>query len=298
MKIDSTVVGKKMKLFTTTISDRQIGNYAAAIGDPNPCYLDDTRTAGLIAPPTLAAAITWPLIQNIHDYLKHDFPMEMMFRIVHYSEQIVINRLLKPDDRISIEGEVAAVIPEKSGTHIIFKLPASDQAGKPVFTEYIGGMLRGVECADQGRITGILPAVPSIPVSENPIWETAIPIRREDCYIYEGCANVPFPIHTSPAFARSMGLPDIIYYGVGTLAKAVRELVNREAASDPTGIDHLACHFRGMVTPNSFIRIQLCGKRESDDQKELFFRVLNQQDKEAVSEGYLRIVRKHPQEQE
>ncbi len=289
MEVNSSVVGQRMRVFTTAVTQRQINNYAAAVGDPNPCYLDDARQSGLIAPPTLAAALTWPLIQNIYDYLDLGFPAEIMFRIVHYSEQLVIERPLKPGDRLSIEGQVVAVVPEKSGTHVIFKLPALDQEGKLVFTEYIGGMLRGVECADQGRTVGKLPVIPALSSNLEPIWEAAIPIKREDCYIYEGCADVPFPIHTSPSFARSMGLPDIIYFGIGTLARAVSALVNRELGANPAGIRHLACTFRGMVTPESFIRIQLLDRKQNKASVELFFRVLNQQDKEAVSKGYLRF---------
>jgi acyl dehydratase len=145
-----------------------------------------------------------------------------------------------------------------------------------------------VECTDPGQTTGKLPVIPALPEISKPIWEAAVPIKREDCYIYEGCADVPFPIHTSPSFARSMGLPDIIYFGIGTLARAVSALVNRELGADPAGIRHLACIFRGMVTPESFIRIQLLERKQNDTGLELFFRVLNQQGKEAVSEGYLR----------
>jgi acyl dehydratase len=288
MQVNSAVVGQKMRVFKFEVTQRQINNYAAAVGDPNPCYLDDARQNGLIAPPTLAAALTWPLLQNIYDYLDLGFPAEIMFRIVHYSEQLVIERPLKPGDRLSIEGQVVAVVPEKSGTHVIFKLPALDQEGNHVFTEYIGGMLRGVTCTDPGRTAEQLPIIPALSKTTAPIWEAAIPIKREDCYIYEGCADVPFPIHTSPSFARSMGLPDIIYFGIGTLARAVSALVNRELGADPAGIRHLACIFRGMVTPESFIRIQLLERKQNDSGCELFFRVLNQQGKEAVSEGYLR----------
>ena len=289
MEVNSSVVGQKMKVFKFEVTQRQINNYAAAVGDPNPCYLDDARQSGLIAPPTLAAALTWPLIQNIYDYLDLGFPAEIMFRIVHYSEQLVIERPLKPGDRLSIEGQVVAVVPEKSGTHVIFKLPALDQKGRLVFTEYIGGMLRGVTCADQGRTVRKLPVIPALPNIYEPIWEAAVPIKREDCYIYEGCADVPFPIHTSPSFARSMGLPDIIYFGIGTLARAVSALVNRELGTNPAEIKQLACYFRGMVTPESFIRIQLLDRKKNNSGGELFFRVLNQLGKEAVSEGYLRF---------
>jgi acyl dehydratase len=289
LEIDSKSVGLTMKEFRTTITQRQINNYAAAVYDPNPCYLDDRRADGLLAPPTLAAAITWPIIQNIYDYLDLDYPPEVLFQIVHYSEQLIIHRPLKAGDTIRIEGEIAAVIPEKNGTHVIFKLPASDGKDQPVFTEYIGGMLRGVKCLDQGRGINNIPPQPRTEPAAAPLWEVSLPIRREACYIYESCANVVFPIHTSPAFAESVGLPDILYYGIATLAQAVRELVNRENGADPANVKILGCYFRGMVLPDSFIRVQLLKREKSNHDLDLFFRVLNQNGKEAISDGYMKI---------
>ena len=194
-----------------------------------------------------------------------------------------------PGDRLSISGEVVAVLPEKSGTHLLFKLPALDSKGNPVFTEYIGGMLRGVKCADQGRGSENLPLAPSFKFEGNPIWEVPLFIKREACYIYEGCANVPFPIHTSPAFAHSVGLPDIIYFGIATLAQAIRELVNRENRADPSAVSAISCRFRGMVLPESFIRVQLLQRSSNETGMVLHFRVLNQEGREAVSGGCLQI---------
>ncbi len=290
MQVSSEIVGKKLKEFNTVITQRQINNYAAAVGDVNPFYLDDERKGGLVSPPTLAAAVTWPIIQNIYDYIDLGYPPEILFQLVHYSEHLVIHRPMHPDDRISIKGEVAAVLPEKRGTHVIFKLPALDDKGKPLFTEYIGGMLRGVKCIDNGRGSENIPSPPLPTENEVLIWEVPLPVTREACYIYEGCADVPFPIHTSPAFARSVGLPDIIYYGIATLAQAVRELVNRETGADPCGVKTIACRFRGMVLTNSFIRIQLLQRQINKYSKALHFRVLNQEGREAVSNGYMQIV--------
>jgi acyl dehydratase len=290
MEVNSKIVGKQIKEYSVLITQRQINNYAAAVSDPNPYYLDDERPGGLIAPPTLAAAVTWPIIHNIYDYLEIDYPPEVLFRIVHSSEHLIIHRPMQSDEKIFINGIVAAVIPGDRGTQIIFKLSARDSQGSPVFTEYLGGMLRGIKCSDLGRGEENIPFLPDAPPVSQPLWEVSLPIKREACYIYEGCANVPFPIHTSPSFAHSVGLPDIIYYGIATLAQAIRELVNRENNTDPTGITEISCRFRGMVLPDSFIRIQLLYRSaENSPGKTLFFRVLNQEGREAISSGYIQI---------
>jgi len=288
MQIDSQIVGRKLKNYRTEISWRRTTNYAAAVSDPNPFYLDDRREGGLIAPPTLAAAVTWPILQNIYEYIDLEYSPEILLRMVHYSEQLIFHRPLRPGESLSITGEVAAVLPAHKGTHIVFKFPAVDGKGELVFSEYIGGMLRGVTCSDGGRGGENIPAVPqaSLP-QEGLLWETAVPITREAPYLYDGCADVVFPIHTSPAFACGVGLPDILYQGIATLAQAVRELVNREADADPGGVRALSCHFRGMVIPGSAIRVQLLHRENEAAEKTLFFRVLNEEGREAVSEGYM-----------
>ncbi len=289
MEVTSSIVGQKLKEFKTSVDQRKINNYAAAVNDLNPLYLDDRLSSGLLAPPTLPAAITWPLINNIYEYIDLAYPPEVLLRLVHYSEHLEIHQPLRPGCQVTINGEVAAVLPGSKGTHVIFKLPAYNEHGEALFTEYIGGLLRGVNCADSGRGSENLPKHPQGDQTESSIWETAIPITRAACYIYEGCADVPFPIHTSPAFAQSVGLPDIIYFGVATLAQAVRELVNRENNADPSTVSEVACRFRGMVLPETFIRVQLTGRTINKERKELFFRVLNHEGREAVSEGYLKI---------
>jgi len=289
MQITSEAVGSKLLEYKTVITQRQINNYAAAVNDPNPYYLDDEASRGLIAAPTLISAVTWPIIQNIDQYIALDYPPEVLFQLVHYSEHLEIFRPLKPGDSITIRGEVTAIHPENKGTHIVFKLPAFNSDHKLLFTEYIGGMLRGVKCTDGGRGSEKIPSTITAADNDSFIWEKAQPITRSDCYIYEGCANVPFPIHTSPAFAHSVGLPDIIYHGMGTLAHAIRELVNREAGANPNLVKSITCRFRGMVLPDTFIRIRLLERRENSNSLSLLFHVLNQEGREAVSEGSLTL---------
>lgn len=285
MQIGSDIVGRKLKNYRTEVSWRQSTNYAAAVSDPNPFYLDDRREGGLTAPPTLAAALTWPIIRNIFEYIDLGYSPEILLQMVHYSEQLIFYRPIRPGDALFIIGEVAAVLPASKGTHIIFKFPAVDDKGEPVFTEYIGGMLRGVICSDGGRGGEKIPAVPQVSLNQVPLWERPVPISREAPYLYDGCADVFFPIHTSPAFACSVGLPDILYQGIATLAQAVRELVNREAGADPTGVRALSCRFRGMVIPGSDICVQLLQRENKVGERTLLFRVLNQEGREAVSEG-------------
>ena len=51
MIISSKLVGTRLKAYHTDISWRHTMNYAAAVGDNNPCYFDDERDQGILVPP-------------------------------------------------------------------------------------------------------------------------------------------------------------------------------------------------------------------------------------------------------
>ncbi|MCL2154845.1 MAG: MaoC family dehydratase N-terminal domain-containing protein [Leptospirales bacterium] len=287
MIINSSYVNTQLKEYSTVADPFHIMNYAAAIGDENPLYFNDQGRT-IIAPPMFAVATTWPVSGNILEYLEDkSFPTEVLKTQVHYTEHLVLHKPISAGENISIKGSIVAIIKHNAGTIIVIKYNAFDKKGEPIFTEYIGGMMRGVQCTDS-RGDENLPAIPSAPLAA-PIWEKQIHIDRMRPYIYEGCTGISFPIHTSINFAKSVGLPDIIFHGTATLAFAIREITNLEADKDPTMIKEISCRFTGMVIPGSDIKIQLDGRTERGNGKDLFFRVFNDQGQRVISNGYVRI---------
>jgi acyl dehydratase len=264
-------------------------NYAAAIGDTNPLYYDDERAGGIIAPPVFPVAITWPMIEHISGNIESpDFPKEILFTQVHYSEQLVIHRPVKPGDDLKVSGSIAAILPHKAGTHVILEFKASDSSGNPVFTEYLGAMMRGIECPDSGKGIGNVPPIPLMS-GTSLLWENTVSVHPLTPFVYDGCSNIHFPIHTSVKFAHTVGLPDIILQGTATLAIAVREVLSIEAAGDSRRVDSISCQFTGMVLPGSDIKICLTGRVSSAEGIDLFFNVLNSEGKRAVSNGRIRL---------
>ncbi|MGV8080093.1 MAG: MaoC/PaaZ C-terminal domain-containing protein [Syntrophales bacterium] len=286
MELSSRHVGIPLKAYETAVTWRQTTNYAAALGDANPWYLDDSRPGGIVAPPMFSVAVTWPITERIAEFIESaKFPKEIVNTQVHYTEHLAIHRLVRPEDRLAVRGRIAAILPRKAGTLFVIRYDVTDAAGSPVFTEHIGGMMRGVRCIDEGRGGETLPVVPSFEASGAPIWEAPVFVDRAAPFIYDGCTDIYFPIHTSVAFARAVGLPDIIYQGTATLALAVRELTNREAEGDPRRVKAVSCRFTGMVIPGSEIRIRLIGKAAEGPDTHCFFEVLNAEGKHAIRDG-------------
>ncbi len=291
MELKPNLVGTSLKNYQTEINWRQTTNYAAAIQDNNPKYFNDLEGQQIVSHPMFPVSVTWPVLSQLDKFIESkDFPKEVLMTQVHYSEHLILHRLICPGDQLSITGTLKAFLPHRAGTHAIICLEAVDQEGELVFTEYTGAMLRGVECGKGGK-EGQVSVVPINDTKEEIFWESNIYIDPERPYIYDGCSNIEFPIHTSPNFAKLVGLPGIILQGTATLAYAIRELVNNEADKDPARVSEIACRFTGMVMPGTDIKICCTGKRSHNDFVDVFFKVQNSEKKKAISNGYLKIMK-------
>ncbi len=283
MQIDSAHVGTRLIPHRAVVDWRWMTNYAAAVGDANPCYLDDTRSAGIIAHPVFPVAVTWPVTLHLDRYMEgSSFPLALMAMQVHHSEHITLHRPIRPGQHLTVAGTVAAIWPHRAGTRVILRYDASDEDGQEIFTEHIGGLLRGVSCTDAGRGLDDLPPDPPAAPEGADVWEAPVAVDPLFSYRYDAGSGIVFPIHTSPAFARGVGLPGIIVQGAATLALAVMELVNREAGGDPQRIAALACRFSGMVQPGTTILVVL----QHGDGNHLFFAVRDAQGQRVLSNGH------------
>ncbi len=290
MEISSKFVGVSLKEYRTVVNWRDTMNYAAAIADNNPHYFDDEQASGIVAPPMYSVATTWPILERLWKYIDaNDFPMEILRTQVHYSEHLEFHAAIIPGDELRINGVIAALLPRRAGTHLIVRFEAINQDGKAIFTEHVGGMLRGVTCLDKGAGGETLPQIPPPPETGPPIWEQTIRIDPLRPYIYDGCTNIVFPIHTSRKYAHEVGLPDIILQGTATLAFAARELLNHHADGVPDKLQTLSCRFTGMVLPDTDIKVQLLSSKDRGGHQDLFFRVLGDQGRIVINNGYARM---------
>ena len=288
MKINSKFNNTPLKEHKVKVDWRSIMNYAAAVNDDNPIYFNDEGENGIVAPPMFPVAVTWPIMENLSDYINSEnFPIRVFATIVHYYEHLIIYRLIRPDDEIKIHGKITAILPHRAGTHVILRLDAVDKKNSPVFTEYIGGMLRGVKCVGEGKGEESLPIRTILKTDDEPVWKKNVYIDKLRSFVYDGCTNIVFPIHTSKKFAHFVGLPDIILQGTATLAFAVKEIINVESERDPNRVAEIACNFSSMVYPDSDISIQVNKKKETGNSKEIFFDVYNNENRKAIRNGYI-----------
>ncbi len=292
MEINSNLVHTSLIESTKEITWRDIMMYATAISDQNPYYFDDERKNGIFAHPMFPVSLTLPIVENLADNIREDpenkFPFEVLMTVVHYSEHLKIHRLIRPNDSLTVTGRLEAIIPHRAGTHNIMCFRGVDQQQRPVFTEYLGGMLRGVECVGGSQGSENIPIVPALKSTDPPFWEEELFVNPLQAHIYDGCVGPNLPFHTSKEIAHQLGLPNIILQGVCTLALTVSEIMERELEGDPTRVSEIACKFTSMVTPNSKINIRITNKVKTKEGQEIFFEVINDHNKKAIRDGYLK----------
>ena len=286
--INSELTGTRLRDYEMSVEWRDIMNYSAAIGDNNPRYFDDENPDGIISHPVYPVAVTWNILGNIREYvISENFPTELLLSQVHYTEHLEIHRPLSSGVQLVIKGRIVAILPHRAGTHVVIRLDAREKEGALLFTEHIGAMLRGVECIGGGSGKESLPIVRNASDSDKPCWVNTVSIDPLMPYVYDGCTDIVFPIHTSARFARMVGLPGIILQGTATLALAVTELVNRELNSEPARVRSVSCRFTGMVLPGADISVRMIEKRKNNSGTDLFFDVSNIRGERVISAGCL-----------
>lgn len=291
VNISTDCVGKRSQSLHVSLSPRLTMNYAAALGDANPCYFHDDRPEGIVAPPMLAVALTWPLSASFAAYWGEvGIPLEAQARQVHYNESIAWARPIRPDENLSIQGEIQALRPHPSGALIAIRYDAIDRQNQPVFTEYITGLLRGVRIEGDGLGMGDLPASgPGRNPEAGALWAETIQIDALAAHLYDGCTDIVFPIHTSRAFARQVGLPEPIYQGTAMLGLAVKEILNRDGGADPRKLLNVHAGFRGMVFPGAEVRLRVLQVLGDAGTKTVHFEVETPDGNLAIREGRLQL---------
>ncbi len=292
LELPTSFAGAASRPFAVTVGERDGAYYAAAVEDHNARYLDD-RHPGWMAPPMCAVRVTWPLMG---DFAAHwdlpDFPLDVLRRMVHYTESLYWHRPLVPGQPLTVQGRIAAIVPRRIGCCIYVRADVCEADGAPVFTEYSGALLRGVRGIGEALGVADLP-VPPVAEEAEPLWTGRQYISVGAAHVYEACTGIAFPIHTSMRAAETAGLPGTLYHGTATLSRAVGALLDREAGGDPGCVRAVHCRFTAMVRPGTPILVRFLGRSDKEGTTDLFFDVINHEGKPAVSRASLTVAAPH-----
>ncbi len=289
MEISPDIVGFEIPERKHRIHWRETTNFAAAIGDPNPRYLDDTVKGGLVAPPLFVVTLTWPLLGDLPRHLPEVLTPDIVATMVHANEHLIFHEPIRPGDKLHIRGRVEGLIPTQAGAFLVLRSEGMIPGRGAMFTEYGGVLFRGVGVRGEARLLSKLPEVPKPMVDGKVLWQAEIPVERTMPFVYDGCTGIVFPIHTSVRAAKETGLPDIVLQGTATLALAARQVVNSECDGIPFALKEIACRFTGLVIPGAPVQFRLLGREHGQGRSRVFFELMANGEKPALSGGFASV---------
>lgn len=288
-ELSTADIGVRTIATTTLLSARFLMGYAAAIGDSNPVYYDDTTEQGVAAHPGICFSLQWK------SRFKPDRAINSRAAPfgVHASTDLRIHRPFRMGDAITTQGGVVAMQKIPPGVFVVDRYQMTDSMGHLVAELDYNGITRGATLdSPRARVAladadGLPQPLPSQALSAQPAWSKEIPVTRYAAQQYTECAQIYNPIHTEPSVAIAAGLPGIILHGSATQSMALSAVVDREFARDAKRITRVCGQLRAMVLMDSRIHVDCLGVELQPAGKVVFYQVRNADGQLAIANGVI-----------
>jgi acyl dehydratase len=132
--VDAGVIGKVYPATTYAVGREKVREYALAVGETNPLYLDAEAARGaghadVVAPPMFAVVFSMPAVaQGMFDpAVGIDFA-----RLVHSGQQFTWGPLVVAGDEIATTATLTDVSERAGNSFFVFETTATNQRGETV----------------------------------------------------------------------------------------------------------------------------------------------------------------------
>ena len=150
VQLNKSVVGKEYPPYVVTVERGKIKEFARAIGDPNPFYLDDeigraSQWGDVIAPPTFA--VTFRDEKADSAALLRDLGVDIS-RVLHGEQEFELHRPIRPGETYLCRGRVTDIY-EKTGksgamAFVVRETAVTDRANELVAHRHVVEVHPGV----------------------------------------------------------------------------------------------------------------------------------------------------------
>jgi len=281
-KISVTEVGSYTVAKTTQLTTRKVMAYAASINDTNEAYFDDLRQGGLRIHPAISFSLQW----NARFLIDQAINLQAAPFGVHAETDLRIYQPFKLNEAITTQGRLVARKQIGPGVYSVDRYRLTNDEGRLLAELDYNGIIRGGEL--DGDDIELEPDIER-PVCERlpnqPVWSKEIYIGVHAGQQYTECADIFNPIHTEPSVAKRAGLPGVILHGSATKAHALTQVINHCFGGDASRVRRLCGQLRGMVFMDSTISVECMAIQLVKNEKQVFFRVLNDAGQAAIANG-------------
>lgn len=288
MSIPESILKVKLPVQKLKIHPRAMQNFAAALNARNPLYYDDSLPEGIFNHPCFPIVTTWPLFELFMPLLQEaGLSSQVMGSLVHFSEHLELHRPMQPKKRLIFSSKIRGITKNPAGSEMHLHVQANTLKGDPVFDEYASVLFRKANLSFPERPLDIKP--------KSPLWNDVPDITGKISlefspllpFIYDGCTDIVFPIHTSKKFAQQVGLPNIIVQGSASFSKCIGTLMDHYSVTDPREVKNLGANFGAYVIPGEKWILEWKKVKKISSNTQCTFRLVNEKGKEAIRNGWI-----------
>ena len=134
------MIGRVLSTGSAKVTAEHVADFARALGDPNPLYVDGNAAArgpfgGIVAPPTYPIAfMTQAMAGGMDTFL--ELGLNFM-TLVHGEQEFEYRRPIRAGETLTLTGRIADVYEKTGGTgtldFVVLETEARDAAGSQVF---------------------------------------------------------------------------------------------------------------------------------------------------------------------
>jgi acyl dehydratase len=283
MPLNEALVGKRYPAATYAVSADATKRYARAYNEDNPWFLDESRAAGIIAPPLFGVVVVGPaLVQVVGDpALNLDFR-----RALHGEQDMEFLTPLRPGDTISTSARIEAIETKATGETLVVALESANQRREPVQRILFNLFVRASSGSGQRRAA---PSATTTPSRPQPLFTAAQTVDRDQTYRYAEASGDHTPIHLDDAVAKAAGLPGIIVHGLCTMAFVSKVMIDRLCGGDPTHLRRLKVRFARPVLPGQTIATTVWRGADANGRRVFEFETRNPEGVPVITGGIAEV---------
>ena len=223
--------------------------YAEATDDTAPA-----ARAGRIAPPVFAILPVWDAIAHVSRAVASD---EARRKVVHYAQDIVVNRPLEPDMTVVSRATPISLLEHPTGAQLVISTETRTEDGELVNQQYVTEFFRGVTAPTTSGHRPPDHGLPGEAAKLAPVAEISYPVAEDQTDRYAAASGDFFEIHLDDEAARAVGLPGRIVHGLCTMAFAGRAVLEAAGFDDPAAVHRLAVRFSAPLRPGEILTTRI-----------------------------------------
>ena len=258
MKLNRDFLGKEYSTGPQLVDPESIKQFALAINEKNPRYLNTAPDSKQIPPPLYPVVFLRSIINKLVDD-GEEMGLDFL-RAVHAEQKMTWREIIRPGNQIHTTATIINM--EQRGIHEVLDLQVHCFRGEVLVVEMFYRLLiRGKKTTSKDRPRGVTQVIEK---GKLLVSQTAL-VTDDQGVRYAQASGDYNPIHTSDEIARSAGLPSAILHGLCTMALASQVLVDGLLNGDPSRLKSMEVRFSRPVFMDQILTTEVYDAGIKDD---------------------------------